>query len=153
MKYIDFVTFDQIEPADFVQLLNGTRIRDHLIEHDLFDIDSAMQWMQSKQSVDSQTGCKVRAVLLDTKLAGWCGIQRESQNYEIAIVLDDQFWGIGRFVFTEILKWTRELGHKEIYIHLLHTRPPYKFLQRIAKQVVEQDINGNKFTSYLLSIQ
>jgi GNAT superfamily N-acetyltransferase len=83
---------------------------------------------------------------------GWCGIQQEGGEYEIALVLDDRYWGLGRKIFRELMSWATELGHQTVYVHFLHTRPEYKFLRKIANSVYENEIMGNKFTTYRLSV-
>lgn len=71
---------------------------------------------------------------------------------QIAIVLDDKFWGLGKKVFNDTLRWAKELGHNEVFIHFLHTRPEYKFLRKISNNVFETEMFGNKFTTYQISI-
>ncbi len=123
------------------------------MEHDLFDSNTIQIWLQSKLEVDATPSCKVRAIIYDNQLAGWCGIQLEYGLYEIAVVIDNRFWGLGKKVFKDVMKWAGELGHKEVLIHFLHTRPEYKFLKKIAKSVYESNISGNKFTTYKLKVQ
>ena len=153
MSALDYLQFDEVNPRDFLPLLNSQRTRAHLIEHEQFTIESVMAWMRGKMDVDAEHGCRVRAVMCESKLAGWCGIQCEEGNYEIAIVIDEKFWGLGKQVFQEMMACAKELGHKEVFIHFLHTRPDYKFLQKIASNVFETQLFGNKFTSYQLTVK
>jgi hypothetical protein len=71
----------------------------------------------------------------------------------LAIIIDNEFWGLGRTVFKDMMCWAKELGHSEVYIHFLHTRPEYKFLKKIAKSVYQDDFFGDKFTIYQLMIK
>ncbi len=153
MSTIEYVKFSEINPSDFLPLLNKLKIREHLIQHELFDIDTVTTWMKSKVDIDSSFGCKIRALKLDGQLIGWCGIQLEEDNkYEIAIVIDDSSWGYGIKIFHEIMSWAKAIGHEEVYIHFLHTRPKYKFLQKIAKKVYQSEILGSKFNTYQLAV-
>ena len=152
MSLIKYVSFHEIEPAEFLPLLNKQSIRAHLIDHELFDANSVRKWIQSKLEVDLTEGCRVRAVVVDEQLAGWCGIQTVEGKYEIAIVIDDRFWGLGKKVFREVLIWAKELRHKTIYVHFLHTRPVYKFLRNLSRNVTESEIMGRKFTTYELEL-
>lgn len=72
--------------------------------------------------------------------------------HEIAIVIDESHWGIGPRVFRDVMGWASELGHEVISIHLLHTRPEYRFLQKIAKRVYTTDLLGERFTTYELAV-
>ena len=153
MSTIEYVKFNEISPDDFLPLLNKLKIREHLIQHEFFDVDTLTAWMESKIEVDASLGCKVRAIKLDHQLIGWCGIQLAESKYEIAIVIDDGSWGAGVKIFHEIMNWARVLGHQEVYLHLLHTRPRYKFLQKQAKKVYESELFGSKFTTYQLTVK
>jgi len=152
MSRIDYVKFSEVSPESFLSMLNKLKVREHLIEHALFDIDSTTAWMDSKLEVDASEGCKVRAINLDNQLIGWCGIQFEEGKYEIAIVLDERAWGLGIKIFHEIMAWAKIIGHKEVSIHFLHTRPKYKFLQKLAKSVYESELLGHKFNTYQLAV-
>lgn len=151
-KKIIYVGLDKVSPDDFMVLLNKQKIREHLVDHDLFDSNTIKTWTQKKIDVDRTSGCRVRGIMLGNSFAGWCGIQLEDGKYEIAIVLDDAFWGIGKKVFNDVMSWAKELGHDEVFIHFLHTRPEYKFLRKISKNVFETEMLGNKFTTYQLAV-
>ncbi|MFV1997776.1 MAG: GNAT family N-acetyltransferase [Acidiferrobacterales bacterium] len=153
MSNVDYLRFDEITASDFLPLLNSQKIRKHLVEHELFTIDTLTTWMNSKIEVNTVSGCRVRAILCEGELAGWCGIQLEEEKYEIAIVIDDKYWGLGKQVFNDMMVWAKELDHDEIFIHFLHTRPEYKFLKKIAKNVYEADLPGRKFTTYQLTVK
>lgn len=153
MHCLEYVTFDEIEPIDFLALLNKRTTREHLIDHERFDTDKVKEWIQSKIDVDSSQGCRVRAIRVEKQLAGWCGIQREDGKYEIAVVLDDSYWGLGKSVFREMMIWAKELGHTTIFIHFLHTRPEYKFLRKMSKSVYESELLGSTFTTYELEVK
>ena len=128
MNVLKYVKLNEVNVDDLKTLLNKQRIREHLIEHELFTSDSVRSWIEVKMEVDSSSGCIVRGIYSNNTIAGWCGIQFEEGKYEIAIVLDDVFWGIGKRVFNDMMGWAKELGHSEVFIHFLHTRPEYRFL-------------------------
>jgi len=153
MNTVEYPKFNTIDPSDFLSLLNSKKIRKHLIEHELFTIDTLTIWMRSKIEVDATSGCKVRGIVCEGELAGWCGIQFEEGKYELAIIIDDKFWGLGKRVFKDLMCWAKELEHGEVYIHFLYTRPEYKFLKKIAKNVYEADFFGSKFTTYQLTVK
>ena len=152
LNRLEYVKFNEVNINDFKNLLNKPKVREHLIKHQLFDLDTVNSWVEEKIEVNSLQGCRVRAIYLNNALAGWCGIQLEQGKYEIAIVLDDKFWGIGKSVFADMMGWAREFGHDEVYIHFLHTRPEYRFLRKMSKKVYETELLGKKFTSYQLAV-
>jgi GNAT superfamily N-acetyltransferase len=152
MREIKYVKLEELNLEDLKTLLNKHRIRKHLIEHKLFDSNTIKSWIQEKCEVDCTDGCRVRGIISNNSIVGWCGIQFEDGKYEIAIVLDDEFWGIGKKVFNDTLNWAKELGHNEVFIHFLHTRPEYKLLRKISKNVFVTEMFGNKFTTYQISV-
>lgn len=152
MGEITYQSFALINPADFLPLLNSSVTRTHLIEHPAFDERAVREWVSGKLSVDNARGCRVRAVVVDGELAGWCGIQYESGAYELAIVLAEKHWGFGIAVFRELMAWAREFGHTNVLIHFLHTRREYRFLQKLAKAVYPTEMLGSKFTTYELAV-
>ncbi|WP_185236529.1 GNAT family N-acetyltransferase [Teredinibacter franksiae] len=152
MDVISYVEFNTLKLHALLPLVNSCRVREHLVEHALFDANSLKAWIAVKLEVDAMPGCKVRGVLYNNRLAGWCGIQLDGERYEIAIVIDSKFWGLGKRVFGELMQWAKAFGHKQVYIHLLHTRRDYKFLYKIASNVYTSELLGNKFTTYELRV-
>lgn len=109
--------------------------------HEVFDELKVKAWIASKIEVDAMPGCRARAIVVEQRLAGWCAIQFEDEKYEIAIVMGDEYWGLGKGVFRDMMAWAKALGYKSIFIHLLDTRPEYKFLRKMAKNVVESELS------------
>lgn len=149
---IDYQKFSDVNPELFFPLLNSNKVRTHLIRHQTFDDEMLKSWIADKISMDAVAGCKVRAIQVEGNLAGWCGIQLEDSRYGLAMVIDDQYWGLGIKVYRDLMQWAAELGHTSVFVQLLNTRPEYRFLRRSAKQVSESELMGNKFTTYELEV-
>ena len=153
MSSVEYRTLNKVDPDPLLSLLNKKRIRSHLIDHQRFDSESLQLWIKTKIEMDASPGCRVRAIVVDGQCIGWCGIQNDNNDYEIAVVLDDNYWGLGPKIFRDLMAWAKELGHKTVSIHFLHTRPEYKFLKKIAQSVHESQILGSKFTTYTLAVE
>lgn len=153
MNSIEYRTLNLIDPDSLLSLLNKERVQAHLMNHQPFDSGSLQLWIKTKIEMDATPGCRVRAILVDGQCIGWCGIQQGNNDYEIAVVLDDSHWGLGRKIFRDLMDWAKALGHKTISIHFLHTRPEYKFLKKIAQSVHESQLLGNVFTTYTLAVE
>ncbi|MCG8673604.1 MAG: hypothetical protein MI867_29720, partial [Pseudomonadales bacterium] len=67
-------------------------------------------------------------------------------------VLDEEFWGMGVGIFKDVMKWASEFGHSEIVLHLLDTRPEYKFLSKMAFRVYKSTIFGQHYKSYAIVV-
>ncbi len=152
MKNIEYVDFQNLNRKELLAILNQEKVREHLVSHDKFNEVTLEEWVGAKVSVNLTAGCKVRGIKVDGEIAGWCGIQFENSAFELAIVLDPLFWGIGVGVFKDLMKWAAELGHSEVVLHLFNTRPEYRFLKKMALRVYESTIFGQKYTSYLLNV-
>lgn len=120
--------------------------------HPYFDETLLKQWLSEKFKEDSKLGCRVRAVLVDGQLAGWCGIQESEEGYELAVVVAPKFIGLGLKVYAELMQWARSLGHEQVIIYLLHTRRLYRFLQKRALSVANCELYGQQFTRYILQV-
>lgn len=148
MSDIEFLRFQQVNPAELLDIVNEDSLRTHLIEHPYFDLASLQSWMEEKIKLDGIKGCRVRVVSIDGVIAGWCGIQPDEKGFELAIVVSKTFWGFGISIFKILMNWAKELGHKEILFHLLESRPEYKALEKISTQVYKTEQLGRGFTTY-----
>lgn len=152
MTKIEYTNLQDLDQDELLSILNKDKIREHLVLHDQFNEKSLAEWVSNKLSVDSTEGCKIRGIRLNGAVAGWCGIQFENDSYELAIVLNEAYWGIGNAVFKDMMVWASELGHRLVVLHLLNTRPEYKFLTKMASRVYESTMFGQKYTSYELRV-
>lgn len=152
MNEIEFLCLNQVNPEKFMVVVNEDALRTHLIDHPYFDTTSIQAWMEDKIKIDSIHGCRIRAVFIDGALAGWCGIQPDDNGFELAIVISQKFWGFGISIFKILMRWAKELGHKEILFHLLESRPEYRALNKIATKVHKTELAGRCFTTYHVSV-
>ncbi|GAA5442383.1 hypothetical protein Misp06_00557 [Microbulbifer sp. NBRC 101763] len=153
MNTVEFRRLNAINQKELLAVLNEDKLRVHLIDHAYFDDNSLKHWVEAKLIVDSLPGCRVRAVCIDGKIAGWCGIQPDDHGYELAIVLSQKFWGLGISLFKVLMRWANELKHKEVLFHLLDTRPDYKVLSKIASRVIKTYQLGRSFNTYFIDVR
>ena len=152
MSEIEFRELTQVNRDELLEILNEDLLREHLIDHEYFDARSLNEWLKIKVKTDSLPGCRVRLIYIGGVLAGWCGIQPDDKGVELAIVISQQFWGVGVSIFKTMIAWAKELGHKEILCHLLDSRPSYKVLKRVAKKVHKTELLGRCFTTYCIEV-
>lgn len=152
MSEIKFLSFNFVDPEDFLAIVNEDVLRKHLIDHEKFTSISIREWMNEKLEIESLEGCRIRAIYIGGALAGWCGIQPDVNGFELAIVISQKFWGFGISIFKTLMLWAKELGHKEILFHLLDSRPEYKVLKKMATKVHKTDLFGRCFTTYYIQV-
>jgi len=150
---ITYLDFEQANHQDLLAIANENDTRTHLIQHPQFDNDSIKAWIKDKKQIDAMPGCRVRVVVINDLVAGWCGVQPDDNGVEIAIVIGQQFWGAGKQIFKTMMLWAAELGHKEVLFHLLETRKQYKSLSKLATQVHKTQLLGRTFTTYHLPVK
>lgn len=152
MKNIEYSNLQDLNQIELLEMLNKRKVRKHLVPHNEFNQALLEEWVVSKAKMNSSKGCKVRGIKVNGSVGGWCGIQFEKESYELALVLDEEYWGIGVGIFKEVMRWASELGHSIVVLHLLNTRPEYKFLRKMASRVYESKMFGQKYTSYELKV-
>lgn len=153
MKQLSYQPLDRADTQQLLAILNKSDVRDHLIEHALFNEQSLTQWIRQKQNIDSQAQYLVQAVYVDQVLAGWCGLQPDDDGVELAIVLDPRFWGVGPRVFQQLLAWAKQCGHKEVLFHLLDSRKAYPALARRAIRRQQSQLLGRQFLTYYFAVK
>lgn len=151
MKNITYACFEDVDPTQLMSLLNQSDLREHLIDHPYFDSNSIQLWLDEKIKINNKEGCLIRAVNIDEELAGWCGIQPDEDGFELAIVISKSFWGNGVAIFKDLMRWSKDIGHKEVHFHLLDTRREYKSLKKMATKVTETKLLGHNFKTYYFS--
>jgi len=150
---IEYVNLSECDPDELISILNSEDVRKHLMPHDQFDHESLANWIKKKNFCDALAGCRVRGILINQQLAGWCGIQNDELDYEVGIVLAKPFWGYGKLIFKTMLIWAKKFGHSELIIHLHESRPNYKFLSKLSKnKITKSVILGSKFNSYHVQV-
>lgn len=149
---IDYIALDAAPIGEWLLLLNNEKVRKHLMPHPHFDETLLKQWLSEKLKEDSKHGCRVRAVMVNGQLAGWCGIQESAEGYELAVVVAPKFIGLGLKVYAELMTWALNLGHEQVIIYFLHTRRLYRFLQKRALSVTNCELYGQQFTRYILQV-
>jgi hypothetical protein len=152
MSLLNYCGLEEVKEDELLALLNDERIREHLVEHDTFDKIKLRSWVEEKGELNDIEGCRIRAIKQNDMLIGWCGIQLEGNDYELAIIISSSHWGVGKRVFNDLMSWAKEIGHKEVVIHLLDSRSEYRFLRKIAKEVSVCNIMNRNFTTYRLVV-
>jgi hypothetical protein len=150
---LTYHAIDSARREEWLELLNSEQVRKHLLQHPIFTAETLASWLSSKIDEDQTPGCRLRAICSNGALAGWCGIQRESGDFELALVLSAGYWGHGRRVVRRILEWGRELGHTHLLAYLPRSRPQTKALARLFGQPIgARSIQDTDFDSYFIKL-
>lgn len=153
MNEIHYLELDRVNPGELAHLLNKARVRQHLAAHPAFDAASIDAWLAHKRAIDALPGCRIRALSIDGRLAGWAGIQPLDGEPEIALVLDDAHWGRGGEIFRQLLGWAREFGHASVALWLPLSRREYGFLRLQSRRISLRAWQGETFRVYELALE
>ena len=152
-KVVTYASLREVSQTVLLDLMNDDKLRAHLVDHPKFTEETLEFWVMEKTRIDAANGYRVRVILVNGNIAGWCGIQPDGEGAELAIILSSSYWGSGLRVFRDMIRWSRELGHQEVVFHLLETRRKYRALEKMAKEVKESEWMGRKFRTYILSTE
>ncbi len=150
-KVVTYASLGEVSQTVLLDLMNDEKLRAHLVDHPKFTEETLKLWVMEKTRIDAADEYRVRAILVDGNIAGWCGIQPDAAGAELAIILSSSYWGSGIQVFRDMMLWAQELGHQEVVFHLLETRRKYRALEKMAKEVKESEWMERKFRTYILS--
>lgn len=152
---VEYIALESSPREALTRIMNDARVRKHLAGQRSFTPQSLEAWIEMKsERIRRDPRCRINGILVDGEYAGWCGIQQEDDGtYGLGIILAPRHWGCGPVVFDDMVQWSRELGHREVFIHLLTTRRMSKALMRRLETDCETvEMLGKTFRRYRVSL-
>lgn len=73
-------------------------------------------------------------------------------DYELALVLDAAWWGVGRRVYQALLTWARTFGHATVLVRLHQSRRPSTWLLQLALSVESHAHMGSHFVTHRIPV-
>lgn len=150
---IEFKYLEEVNKEDVLALMNNPLVlRQMPLAKESFDDDAYEKFLAAKKQLWCDHGYGPWAFIVDGKFAGWGGLQYEHGDPDLAMVLHPNYWGIGRYIYEEILKRAfGEMGFKSITILLPPSRKPSKTLLRYHfKPDGEVKIENERFLRFRL---
>ena len=151
---ITFVRLPEVDIDAVVELLNEPRNARHMpLARDRFTVESAAEWVATKDAQWDSCGYGPWAILIDGRFAGWGGFQAEENGADFALVLAPEFWGHGEVVARRALAvGFGELGLTEVLIALPYSRNPDRVVARFGFELDGEVTYGEvPFRQYRLS--
>lgn len=130
--HLEFKKLSQIEPSHIVELNNHPAVlRQMPLGSPNFDIEKSILWAKDKDSQWDDNGYGPWAFVIDGVFAGWGGLQKEGDDADLALVLHPNYWGVGKIIYTEIIRRAfDEMNIESITILLPHSRKVTKTVSR-----------------------
>jgi RimJ/RimL family protein N-acetyltransferase len=151
--HLEFTHMSKVDIAEYIALNNNPLVRRQMpLSDDNFGEKECQEWVTGKEKQWDEYGYGPWAFILDGKFAGWGGLQYESGDADLGLVLHPDYWGMGKTIYEEIIK--RAFGAmklESVTILLPPTRTRIKGILRLGFQVDgEVEIEGEKFIRYRL---
>ena len=150
---IEFKRLHEVGTADLLLLMNHELVRRQmpLFQGD-FTEEDLEKFVTEKEQMWIEFGYGPWVFYVDDAFVGWGGLQPENGEADLAMVLHPDYWGLGKSIYTKIIKKAfNEMGLDSITILLPQTRTKVKGLFRLGFQEEgEVQIQSVPFVKYRL---
>jgi len=153
---IDFVRLTDIDPEEILAHMNDPRMAEHMpLLTDKWDFQRASAFVDMKEEGWRRHGLGCWAILSDGASVGWGGFQREGEEWDFALVLKPQNFGLGPRIAKRALDFAKaESSIPYVTFLLPPSRKKLGALKRLgAKHVGEVDYQGSTFLKFRLDTQ
>jgi [ribosomal protein S5]-alanine N-acetyltransferase len=150
---IEFKRLTEVARSDIIKQSGHPLIRRHMpLATGTGGEAECERFIAAKERLWAEYGYGPWAFVVDGKYAGWGGLQPENGDADLALVLHPNYWGIGKFIYAEIIKRAfGEMGFESVTILLPPTRTRVKGILRLGFEPDGQvDLYGQRFLRYRL---
>ncbi|WP_420005758.1 GNAT family N-acetyltransferase [Arenibacterium sp. LLYu02] len=152
----EFVRLSAVSVEQILAHMSDARLVAHmpLLEGMHWDRSVAEGFVAAKEAAWVRDGLGVWAILQQGRYVGWGGFQREGANWDYALVLRPEAFGLGLRITRQALAWARAEGRMESVTFLLPpTRRHLGALARIGA-VAEDEVSylGARFLKFRLRL-
>ncbi len=150
---ISFMRLTEVDKFDIIELMNHPSLKRHMpLLSDEFTEDDCNKFIAAKEQLWAEHGYGPWAFVVDGKFAGWGGLQPESGETDLALVLHPDYWGLGEAIYRKVIAEGFEQMRFESVIVLL---PPSRRRDRVLMRLGfvfegEVDLYGERFLRYRL---
>ena len=118
----EFKRLTEVDSSEIIELMNNPLVRRH---------------MPLATSCFGESDCEEFiapwAFVVDGQFVGWGGLQRENGEADLGLVLHPDHWGLGKTLYSEIIRRAfGEMGFEAVTVLLPPTRKNIKGLLRLG---------------------
>ena len=150
---LEFRHLSEIDTTEIIALNTNPLVRRLMpLSSQDFGESECIAWVAAKEKQWEEYGYGPWAFIVDSKLAGWGGLQYENGDADLGLVLHPDFWGMGKPIYDEIISRAfGEMGFESITILLPPSRTRVKAIFRLGFQVDgEVELYGERWLRYRL---
>lgn len=143
----------EVDRKDVIALMNDPRVRRHMpLAKEPFGDAAYEAFVAAKERIWAEHGYGPWAFVVDGRFAGWGGIQPEQGEADLGLVLHPDYWGLGRRLYDEILRFAfEERGLESVTVLLPPTRTRLRGLARLGFEADgEVQVGGERFLRFRL---
>ena len=109
-------------------------------------------FIAAKEKLWAEYGYGPWAFLVDGKFAGWGGLQPESGEADLALVLHPDYWGVGEAIYRKITaEGFEQMRFESVIVLLPLSRRRDRVLKRLGfRSEGEVELYGERFLRYRL---
>jgi len=149
--YIKFVRLSEVKKSEIIELMNNPLVRRQmpLFTSD-FNESVCNEFIAAKEKLWNEHGYGPWAFIIDEQFAGWGGLQPENGEADLALVLNPNYWGIGKVLYKEIIsKAFNEMRLESVTVLVPPSRTRIKGLIRLGlKEYGELEMGNQRFIRY-----
>jgi [ribosomal protein S5]-alanine N-acetyltransferase len=151
--HLEFKRLSEISCEEIIALNNHPLVQRQMpLSIDDFGEAECREWVKGKERQWEQHGYGPWAFLIDGHFAGWGGLQYEGGDADLGLVLHPDYWGMGKAIYTEIVKRAfGDMGLKSVTVLLPPSRKRVRGILRLGFEPDgEVEIEGERFIRYRL---
>ncbi|MDU9003599.1 GNAT family N-acetyltransferase [Sedimentitalea todarodis] len=103
---ITFTRLPLIEPKEILTHMSDPRVAEHMpLLTAKWDAAAVGEFVAIKEACWSRDGLGHWAILCDDNYVGWCGFQKEGDEWDYGLVLKPEFFGLGIRISRKAIKF------------------------------------------------
>lgn len=150
---IVFSRLADVDQTPIIELMNLPLVRRHMpLARGDFGPGECARFVASKERLWAEHGYGPWAFIINGNFAGWGGIQPQSGEADVALVLHPKHWGAGKILYQRIITFAfGELGFDSVIALLPSSRMRVRGLLKLGFcREDEMTVGAERFTRYRL---
>lgn len=109
-------------------------------------------WISSKESTWSDERLGPWSIWRGNEFAGWAGLEPESNDLSVGLVLHKRFWGNGQIVLNLVFaQWQKDINERRVTVEFPKSRQSELWASKLGLVPIDEiEIDGVAFVRYEL---
>lgn len=150
---ISFKRLTDVDKLDIIELMNHPLLKRYMpLLSDEFTEDDCVKFIAAKEQLWDEHGYGPWAFVVEGKFVGWGGLQPESGEVDLALVLHPDYWGLGEAIYRKIIdEGFEKMSFESVIVLLPTSRRRDRVLTRLGFELEDEiDLHSERFLRYRL---